>query len=315
MSKNETGRSQKEREGTGGADKDGDRRRDQGGEKATEKDEARAREMEKDKREERRRAADDDKAKKRTANDAERPLTAEQVRAKEAQELTVTLIRSHLGYLARPLLKTAEALETDRMTTLLSALIVFALLHIALPTFLVPHLSALVTLICPLQASLHTLARELDRHTKAKGEPVRPVGDEAQWMMYWLVFFVWEGARSSVLVWRPGWTGVSEIARTLSLVGVGGGWYSRAILVGLHFSWKMDTDPCSGQAVPRKSCRKPCSGRRRRTESRRGMLGDAVHGNCCNCAHAIACKLDFQVAPLCGPEWPIGRTRTILLGG
>lgn len=58
-------------------------------------------------------------------------------------------------------------------------------------------------------------------------------GDGAQWLVYWLFYIVLGWMRGMVRVYRPGWVGVFEVGRSGTLVAVGGGWFSKSVLVSV----------------------------------------------------------------------------------
>jgi len=153
-----------------------------------------------------------------------RPRSAAEIRQAAYRSLQKTSLTSHAGYSAKPIDAVAKSFQTDPDNVALVLGFIFLVLHLLTPTFLLPHLSALVTLIIPLQDTLLSLSYEISRNPGAGR-------DTCQWLAYWVVYVAFEMARGWVAVWRPGWKGAFEVGRSAGLVTVGGPWFSRDVLV------------------------------------------------------------------------------------
>lgn len=82
---------------------------------------------------------------------------------------------------------------------------------------------------------MQTILGELGKKEE-KGAGRSRKGDGAQWLVYWLFYIVLGWMRGTVRVYRPGWVEVFEVGRSGVLVAVGGGWFSKSILVSVSKS-------------------------------------------------------------------------------
>ena len=95
------------------------------------------------------------------------------------------------------------------------------------PSFLLPHLSALITLIIPLQCTLQSIALDQAKTAKKADHAV-------QWCFYWVIYCLLEVSRGWVGIFRPGLKAMFEVIRTVALITVGGPWFGKAALVISH---------------------------------------------------------------------------------
>ena len=154
---------------------------------------------------------------------------------KEAEDnaLYQTVLESHGGYLVSPIQHLSAQFSLPLLYTSGIIAAIFLILHLVVPVFLMPHLSALITLIIPIQTTLLSLNLEIK---KAQGA----ARDSSQWLGYWVIYAVYEMVRGWIKVYRPGWTGALEVMRSVGLMAVGGPWFARAILVSPpHQTWKL----------------------------------------------------------------------------
>ena len=140
----------------------------------------------------------------------------------EHETFVVGSLRSHGGYLAQPILSTAKSLEIAPLNLVYILAIVTLAVHLALPAFLLPHYSALITLILPVQSSLHAITCEVKKKDTA---------DAAQWCVYWVIYALFELARGVAGVFFSAWIPVFELGRTICLVICGGPWFGKRGLV------------------------------------------------------------------------------------
>ena len=78
--------------------------------------------------------------------------------------------------------------------------------------------------LIPIQNTLKAIA--LDRKSKGRGK-----GDGGQWLYFWTMWVVVAWMGEMVMVFRPGYVGVWEIARVGMAVGLGGPWLGREALM------------------------------------------------------------------------------------
>ena len=149
--------------------------------------------------------------------------TATEIREAEYKTFLEATLTTHAGYLSKPILalSTSLALSIQNIAEVLALLVL--ILHVLTPTYLLPHLSALITLVIPVQNTLHSLA--LDQQRDPNGSR-----DSSQWLAYWVCYAFSELARGWMAVWRPGWKGAFEISRSIGLVTIAGPWFARAAL-------------------------------------------------------------------------------------
>ncbi|OCF61397.1 hypothetical protein L486_01045 [Kwoniella mangroviensis CBS 10435] len=132
-------------------------------------------------------------------------------------KLTSSYLKSHAGFL-RPLILFLSTTTTLSPTIIsLILLIILAFLHLYLPLFLIPHLSAPITLLIPIQNTIHCIVAE---NGKKKS-------DGAQWCLYWIIYCLTGWIRGAVQIWWPGYRGMVEIGRTSVLVLMDGPWFGR----------------------------------------------------------------------------------------
>lgn len=155
------------------------------------------------------------------------------IRQAEAQKLYLSSLPTHTGYLAKPLLSVSKSLSTNDFDFLgLSPLqtlafllaLIFLLLHLVIPSFILSQLSSLVTLLIPLQNTLNSINLDLNKGPGSSR-------DTAQWCTYWLVYVGFSTIRGLISAFRPGWRGVFELGRSVGLVMVGGPWFGKDIMV------------------------------------------------------------------------------------
>lgn len=145
-----------------------------------------------------------------------KPRTAAQIRQAESLEYITALLKSHGSYMRQPILSLSTSLSLSPTEVSTALAIIYFLLHLVLPAYVLPHLSALVTLIIPLKNTLVSVAKE----TKAKKNE-----DCAQWSWYWVVYGVLGILRGTLGIWNPGWKAGLEIVRSGALICVGGPWF------------------------------------------------------------------------------------------
>lgn len=145
-------------------------------------------------------------------------------------------LQTHAGYLCKPLQTLSASLtDSDDLIFGLSPLetiagilaVILFTLHLTTPTFLIPHLSAMVTLIIPLQNTIRSINLTVKKNGAGASQ------DSPQWCAYWLVFIVHQVVRDWLNVFRPGWSRVYEIARTIGLIMLGGPWFGHAAMVSI----------------------------------------------------------------------------------
>jgi hypothetical protein len=148
-----------------------------------------------------------------------------EVLEEEHQQRIQDFLTSHGGYLAKPIRSLSTSLDCPPQQLVYAIAFVYLLLHLVLPAFLLPHLSALVTLIIPVQCTMRSISLELK-----KGGP-SAARDSSQWLGFWVVYCLFGLIRGWVGVCRPGYKAGLEIARTAGLCAVGGPWFGRDGLV------------------------------------------------------------------------------------
>ena len=151
------------------------------------------------------------------------PQTATEIREAEYKSFLEASLTTHGGYLSKPILALSTSLTLSIQNIAESLALVVLILHLLTPTYLLPHLSALITLVIPVQNTLHSLA--LDQQRDPDG-----ARHSSQWLAYWVCYALSEMARGCVAVWRPGWKGAFEITRSIGLVTIAGPWFGRAAL-------------------------------------------------------------------------------------
>ncbi|WVQ66879.1 uncharacterized protein L199_005070 [Kwoniella botswanensis] len=131
--------------------------------------------------------------------------------------LTSSYLKSHSGFL-RPLILSLSTTTTLSGTIIsLNLLFIFLSLHLYLPLFLIPHLSAPITLLIPIQSTIQCIVSE-------KG---KKKSDGAQWCLYWIIYCLTGWVRGAAQIWWPNYRGMVEIGRTSVLVLMGGPWFGR----------------------------------------------------------------------------------------
>ncbi|WVF70224.1 hypothetical protein IAT40_005013 [Kwoniella sp. CBS 6097] len=134
-------------------------------------------------------------------------------------------LESHAGFLRPLVLQLSSITSFTPLHVLIILFTVFILLHLYLPLFLIPHLSAAVTLVIPIQNTIKSI-------TAQKGSGSKDNGDAPQWLLYWIVYTIIGWMRGTMSLWRPHWRGVFEVGRSASLIVVGGAWFGRKGLKG-----------------------------------------------------------------------------------
>ncbi|ALO69697.1 hypothetical protein CNL05545 [Cryptococcus deneoformans JEC21] len=150
--------------------------------------------------------------------------------AKETHALTLSTLSSHCPHLSTPIIRLSTLLDIPLTVSLIFLLAAWGIAHLYIPIFAIPHWSGILTLISPLWGSMQTILEERGRGEEGgAGKPGK--GDGAQWLVYWLFYIVLGWMRGMVRVYRPGWVGVFEVGRSGTLVAVGGGWFSKSVLM------------------------------------------------------------------------------------
>jgi hypothetical protein len=153
-----------------------------------------------------------------------KPLTSEQIREKEHKEFLLALLQSHAGWLNKPIASQSDTIVMDiTYTSSILGIVYFVFLLIS-PAFLSPHISALITLVIPVQCTVRTVVME-------KVKDVKQSQNAPQWVFYWVIYVLWGMARGWISTFRPGYKAVFEVVRTVGLVVIGGPWFGRAGLV------------------------------------------------------------------------------------
>lgn len=161
-----------------------------------------------------------------------RPRTADELREKEYMVFLESCLSSHGGYLKSPILSLSTSLAVSPLTTSYALAGIYLIILLFTPAFLLPHISALITLIIPIQASRQSIALEQSHEKNKDGKKAE---DSVQWCLYWVIWCCFELVRGWIGVWRPGYKAIFEIIRTAGLITVGGPWFGRAGLVSkLH---------------------------------------------------------------------------------
>ena len=173
---------------------------------------------------------DDDKEQSGKKVERPKPKNAAELAAREEADYIIDSLSSHAGYLKPTLVSLASSLETSPRRIGIGLGLIYFCLHLISPAFILPHLSALVTLIVPIQATLVSVEAGLDEKKGPKGAK-----DSAQWSLFWAVYGLVEFARGFVVIWRPGWRPIFEIIRTGILITVGGPWFGMSGLVSHVF--------------------------------------------------------------------------------
>lgn len=154
-----------------------------------------------------------------------KPKTLEEVRIAEQAHYVNSLLTSHAGYLKAIILSLSSAFEVSLTTTAAMIGAMYFMLHLITPAFLLPHLSALTTLIIPVTCTMRSIAFEKDK--KKSGD----AKDSSQWCLYWVSYCLFEFGRGWITTWAPGCKAVFEVIRTAGLITVGGPWFGYAGLV------------------------------------------------------------------------------------
>lgn len=159
------------------------------------------------------------------------PLSSSSIIAKETHALTLSTLSSHCPHFSTPIARLSSLLDIPPTIALTLFLAAWGIAHLYIPIFAIPHWSGILTLVCPLWGSMQTTLEELGRREGKVGKPGK--GDGAQWLVYWWFYIVLGWMRGAVRVYRPGWVGVFELGRSGVLVAVGGGWFSKNVLVSV----------------------------------------------------------------------------------
>lgn len=151
--------------------------------------------------------------------------------AKETHTLTFSILSSHCPHFSTLIARLSLLLDIPPTVALTLFLAAWGIAHLYIPIFAIPHWSGILTLVCPLWGSMQTILEELGRREGKAGKQRK--GDGAQWLVYWWFYIVLGWMRGAVRVYRPGWVGVFELSRSGVLVAVGGGWFSKSVLVSV----------------------------------------------------------------------------------
>ncbi|KJE03796.1 hypothetical protein I311_02562 [Cryptococcus gattii NT-10] len=157
------------------------------------------------------------------------PLSSSSIIAKETHALTLSTLSSHCPHFSTPIARLSSLLDIPPTIALTLFLAAWGIAHLYIPIFAIPHWSGILTLVCPLWGSMQTTLEELGRRGGKVGKPGK--GDGAQWLIYWWFYIVLGWMRGAVRVYKPGWVGVFELGRSGVLVAVGGGWFSKNVLM------------------------------------------------------------------------------------
>ncbi|WWC91797.1 uncharacterized protein L201_006744 [Kwoniella dendrophila CBS 6074] len=133
-------------------------------------------------------------------------------------KLIKSYLLSHAGYLKSLILPFSKTTSIPPLILSIILLAIFMLLHLYLPLFIIPHLSALITLIIPIQNTANTIISE-------KG---RKKTDAAQSLLYWIIYCLLGWVKGAIQVLYPNFAGLFALARTAILILVGGPWFGRA---------------------------------------------------------------------------------------
>lgn len=163
------------------------------------------------------------------------PPTSSSIIAKETHRLTLSTLSSHCPHLLTATIRLSSLLDIPLTVSLTFFLAAWGIAHLYIPIFAIPYWSGILTLVSPLWGSMQTILGELGKGEE-KGVGRSRKGDGAQWLVYWLFYIVLGWMRGMVRVYRPGWVGVFEVGRSGVLVAVGGGWFSKSILVSVSKS-------------------------------------------------------------------------------
>ncbi|AFR94329.2 hypothetical protein C343_02403 [Cryptococcus neoformans C23] len=158
------------------------------------------------------------------------PPTSSSIIAKETHRLTLSTLSSHCPHLLTPTIRLSSLLDIPLTVSLTFFLAAWGIAHLYIPIFAIPYWSGILTLVSPLWGSMQIISGELGKGDE-KGAGRSRKGDGAQWLVYWLFYTVLGWMRGMVRVYRPGWVGVFEVGRSGVLVAVGGGWFSKSILM------------------------------------------------------------------------------------
>nr|ODO04203.1 hypothetical protein L204_00558 [Cryptococcus depauperatus CBS 7855] len=163
-----------------------------------------------------------------SASKSSKPKSSAQIQEEEFNNLVSSTLSTHTPILLTPCTHISSLLDVPLLASVVLMLSAFLLLHLWTPLFALPHLSATLTLVCPIWATASTLHMEFGKHPSSPGVASR--GNGAQWLLYWMVYIVLEWTRGWIGIYRPGCKGVFEVGRSAMLVTVGGGWFSRSAL-------------------------------------------------------------------------------------
>jgi hypothetical protein len=150
---------------------------------------------------------------------------SKEIRQAEYQVFVTNSLVSHGGYLAKPITSISSSLDLPAQLICYTLALFFFVLHIILPPFLLPHLSALITLTIPTQCTMRSIRIEMDKKSNNAAR------DSCQWLAYWVVYALFDFGRGWVGIWRPGWKAGFGIVRSAGLVAVAGPWFGREGLV------------------------------------------------------------------------------------
>lgn len=154
-----------------------------------------------------------------------KPPTLDELRSTEHAKYIDSLLTSHAGYLKPIILSLSSAFEISPTSISVCLGGIHFALHLVAPAFLLPHLSALTTLIVPVTGTMMSIAFDSDKKRSSEAN------DSSQWSFYWVIYCFFEIIRGWVGIWIPGWKAVFEIIRTGGLITVGGPWFGYTGLV------------------------------------------------------------------------------------
>lgn len=157
-----------------------------------------------------------------------KPPTLEELRSTEHAQYIDSLLTSHSGYLKPIILSLSSAFELSPTSISTGLGVIYLMFHLVMPAFLLPHLSALTTLIIPVTSTMMSISLESDKKKSAEAT------DSSQWNFYWVIYCLFEFARGWVGIWVPGCKAIFEIIRTAGLITVGGPWFGYSGLVCSH---------------------------------------------------------------------------------
>ncbi|WVQ97670.1 hypothetical protein IAU59_004784 [Kwoniella sp. CBS 9459] len=166
-----------------------------------------------------------DKEKARSEAKSSSTRSGEKASGDKGDAFVLSGLDTHAGFVRPLVLQLSSFASIAPLHVLIILFAIFILLHLYLPLCLIPHLSASVTLVIPIQNTVKSIAAQKSSGSKDNG-------DAAQWLLYWVIYTIFGWMRGTVALWRPHWRGVFEIGRSASLVVVGGAWFGRKGLKG-----------------------------------------------------------------------------------